>query len=77
MARVTKLSKAVNAAMNVMRKPDARMIQTNYSGRLNYGIAPYGIGLEPEVARQIINHPQVVGGKDSLFPGLDQTWRMG
>lgn len=64
-------------ALDVMRKPDARLIQTNGNGgRLNYSIAPYGVQLEPEVAKRIINHPQVVGGKDCMWPGLDQTFRM-
>jgi hypothetical protein len=29
-----------------------------------------------EVADLIKNHPSVVGQKDGLFPGLDQTFRM-
>jgi hypothetical protein len=28
------------------------------------------------VARKLLEHPNVVGGKDGLFPGHDQTWRM-
>jgi hypothetical protein len=28
------------------------------------------------VAAKILEHPSVVGGKDGLLPGLDQTWRM-
>jgi hypothetical protein len=32
--------------------------------------------LKPAIAKQIIGHPQVMGGKDALFPGLHQTWRM-
>jgi hypothetical protein len=32
--------------------------------------------VEPEIAKRIIAHPQVIGGKDALFPGHHQTWRM-
>lgn len=63
-------------AMDAMRRPDARMIQTNYHGRPDYWIAPSGHRVEPDVAQKIIDHPQVVGGKDALFPGHHQTWRM-
>jgi hypothetical protein len=69
-------STKLNKTLDVMRKPDARMIQTNHNGCPDYGIVPYGVRVEAHIARQIINHPQVVGSKDSLFPGMDQTWRM-
>ena len=29
-----------------------------------------------EVATKLREHPAVIGGRDGLFPGLDQTWRM-
>ena len=63
-------------AMDAMRKPGARMIQTNYRGQPDFWIAPGGIRVELDVARKIIAHPQVHGGKDALFPGMDQTWRL-
>jgi hypothetical protein len=54
------------------------MIQTfSYYGKPDYWISPGGIRVEQKVAEQIIAHPQVVGGKDALFPGHHQTWRMG
>jgi hypothetical protein len=63
-------------AMDAMRRPGSRLVQTNYHGRPDFWIAPSGGRVEPAIAKQIIGHPQVMGGKDALFPGLHQTWRM-
>ena len=68
-------NKKFNDAMDAMRKPNARMIQTNCHGRSDFWITG-GIRVEPDVAKRVIAHPQVVGGKDALFPGHHQTWRM-
>jgi hypothetical protein len=68
--------KSFNRAMDAMRRPDSRLIQTNYRGAPDFWIAPSGIHIEPGLAKKIINHPQVIGGKDALFPGHHQTWRM-
>jgi hypothetical protein len=63
--------------MDAMRRPDARLIQTfSYYGKPDYWIAPSGGRVEQKIAEQIITHPQVIGGKDALFPGHHQTWRM-
>ena len=68
--------KKLTVAMNAMRKPDTRLVQTNCNGRPDFWIAPSGGRVEPATAKQIIAHPQVIGGKDALFPGHHQTWRM-
>jgi len=68
--------KLFNRAMDAMRGPDSRLIQTNYHCGPDFWIAPSGVRIEPELAKKIINHPQVIGGKDALFPGQHQTWRM-
>ena len=68
--------KMLNIAMNAMRKPDARLVQTNHHGKPDYWIVPRGGHVDPDVARQVMDHPQVVGDKDALFPGMNQTWRM-
>jgi hypothetical protein len=61
---------------DAMRRPGSRMIQTNFHGRPDFWITPSGCRVEPDTAKRIINHPQVIGGKDALFPGHHQTWRM-
>jgi hypothetical protein len=67
----------LNIAMDTMRKPDARLIQTfSYYGKPDYWITPGGGRVEQKIAEQIIAHPQVIGGRDALFPGHHQTWRM-
>ena len=71
MANINKLNKA----MDLMRKRDARLVQTNCDGKPIFWIAPGG-RVESTIAKQIIDHPQVIGGKDALYPGHHQTWRM-
>jgi hypothetical protein len=66
----------LNDAMDAMRRQGSRMIQTNYQGRPDFWITPSGGRVEPDVAKKIIAHPQVIGGRDALFPGHHQTWRM-
>jgi hypothetical protein len=63
-------------ALDLMRRRDARLIQTNIKDRCEYWIVPGG-RIEPKVAEKIRTHPQVRAGKDGMFPGLDQTWRIG
>ena len=56
--------KKLSSAMNAMRRPDARLIQTfSYYGKPDYWIAPGGGRVESKIAEQIIAHPQVIGGK--------------
>jgi hypothetical protein len=67
----------LNDAMDAMRRPDARLIQTfSYYGKPDYWITPSGGRVEQKIAEQIIAHPQVIGGRDALFPGHHQTWRI-
>jgi hypothetical protein len=67
----------LNDAMDAMRRQDARLIQTfSYYGKPDYWISPAGGRVEPDIAKRIIDDPQVVGGKDALFPGHHQTWRV-
>jgi hypothetical protein len=65
--------KKFSAAMDAMRKPDTRLLQRNCDGRPTFWIAPGGGRIEPEIAKRIIAHPQIIGGKDALFPGHHQT----
>jgi hypothetical protein len=67
----------LNDAIDAMRGQDARLIQTfSYYGKPDYWISPAGCRVEEKIAEQIMAHPQVEGGKDALFPGHHQTWRM-
>jgi hypothetical protein len=79
MMKIRKTAKVtLHGALNFLRRLDARMIQTNINGeRCEYWIVPGGVRIEPKVAAQIKVHPQVRSGKDGMFPGLDQTWRIG
>jgi hypothetical protein len=46
-------------------KPDGR----------HWFVVPGG-AVTDAVADAIKNHPSIIGQRDGLFPGLDQTWRM-
>jgi hypothetical protein len=63
-------------AMRLMRRPDARLVQTNVSNRWEYWVTPPGVRIERKVAERIKNHSQVKGAADAIWPGLDQTWRI-
>jgi hypothetical protein len=65
-----------NKAVMAMHKPDARLIQTNGVKGTVWGITPCGHAVTESVAAKIIARPDVEGGKDSLFPHMDQTWRL-
>ena len=63
-------------AMDLMRRPGARLIKTHTSnGGCAHYIAPGGY-VEPGVTEQIKNHPLVTAGEDGMWPGLSQTWRI-
>jgi hypothetical protein len=71
---MTKINK-LNRAMDYMRKSNARLIQTNHNGKPDFWITQ-GEHIDSAIAKQIIGHPQVIGGHDALFPGHHQTWRL-
>jgi hypothetical protein len=59
-------------ALDLMRRPGTRMIVSSGT----YYIVPGG-HVDRDVAAKIIAHQQVSAGADGLFPGMDQTWRLG
>ena len=70
-------TKRFQKAMDLMRRPDARLIKTHTSnGGCAHYIAPGGGYVEPEVAEQIKNNPLVTASEDGMWPGLSQTWRI-
>ena len=65
-------------AIELMRRPDTRMIATLTSdlpGGIAFYIVPGGV-VHPAAAAKIKDHPLVRGEKDGLFPNHEQTWRM-
>jgi hypothetical protein len=66
----------IHRAMSFMRRPGAHLLRTNGGRWTGWYIAPDGGRVDPSVAQKIIEHPQVVGAEDSLWPGLSQTWRV-
>jgi hypothetical protein len=65
----------ITRALDLMRRPGARLLELHERGRVNYYITAFG-RVEPDVAAEIKAHPQVAAGEDGLWPGLSQTWRI-
>jgi len=65
-----------NKAMDLMRRPQTRLIQTNVSNKPTYYVVPGG-RVSDDVAKQIIIHPRVRAAGDAMWPGLSQTWQIG
>jgi|GEM_PF-4697839 len=66
-------------AIDRMRMPGPRLIRMRAEGAKE-GFAHYvvpGGYVEADVAQKIKDHPQVRASHDGLFPGHDQTWRLG
>jgi hypothetical protein len=66
-------------AIQMMRERGARrmLMHSNQSPEgLAHYIVPGGY-VEPDVAEKIKAHPLVSASGDGLFPGNDQTWRLG
>jgi hypothetical protein len=73
--RRSEMKKAnLNTALEAMNRKNAALIHANIRGRHWF---VEGVGeVTSETAAAICARPDVVGAKDSLWPGLDQTWRM-
>jgi hypothetical protein len=63
-------------ALDLLRKPATRMIRVNSDHGSQYYVVPGGY-VDPQTAEKIKNHPQVTSGRDGLWPGHEQTWRIG
>jgi len=62
-------------ALDMMRKPEVRLIKTRSANGDVFYISPGGY-VEPTTAKKLIQHPQVRGAEDGLWPGMSQTWRI-
>lgn len=65
-------------ALDLLRLPGRRLVfmhtPSSPNGRAYY-VVPGGY-VEPETAQKIIAQADVICGKDGLFPGHAQTWRI-
>jgi hypothetical protein len=74
----TRKAIGIKKAIELMRRPETRLVKMHTSGSPN-GIAHYlipGGYVEPDVAEKIKAHPLVCAGEDGLFPNCGQTWRL-
>jgi hypothetical protein len=74
-----KLPISLNRALDMMRRPGTRLVKM-YTNAAREGFAHYivpGGYVAPEIADKIKAHPLVRCSHDGLFPGQDQTWKLG
>ena len=62
-------------ALKYMRSGSRLLCTHGSPHRYRWFVLPGG-ALTDEAAANIKRHPSVVGQKDGLFPGHDQTWQM-
>jgi hypothetical protein len=64
-------------AISLMRRVGVRLLRTNEPSG-GFFVVGSGCGgrVDDQVATKIQSHPLVRAGKDGLWPGHDQTWRM-
>ena len=62
-------------ALDLMRKGSVMVREHSKDDTGEYFIAPGGPVSRP-IALKIIEHPQVRGGRDGMWPGHEQTWRI-
>src|SRR5262245_6091669 len=70
---------SLKKALELMRKPETRLVKM-FTKASPEGFAHYvlpGGYVSSATAEKIKQHPLVHASKDGLFPGLDQTWRLG
>ncbi len=69
----------LNKALDLMQLPGTRLVKMHCNaspeGFVHY-IVPGGY-VEPHTAERIKEQINVTGSKDGLWPGCDQTWRIG
>ena len=70
---------SLKKAFELMRKPETRLVKM-FTRASPEGFAHYvlpGGYVSSATAEKIKQHPLVHASKDGLFPGHDQTWRLG
>jgi hypothetical protein len=63
-------------AIDMMRTGSRLVKQHNKDGTIGHYLAPGGY-VEPAVAEKLKQHPLILAGRDGMWPGHDQTWRLG
>jgi hypothetical protein len=75
-----KARKAVDRAVDLLRKPGRELVLTHtpdtVSGR-SFHIQPDGVRIAEETARKLLEHPRIQPDSDGLLAGHPQSWRLG
>jgi hypothetical protein len=66
----------LHRAIDLMRLGSVLIKQHNEDGTMGHYLAPGGY-VEPTVAEKLKRHPLIHAGSDGIWPGLDQTWKLG
>ena len=62
-------------SFDLMHRKGTRLIKQVAHGETHWYVVPGGLVTE-ETAERIREHPLVYSGKDGLWPGMEQIWRM-
>ena len=73
-ARKSKAQRELEHATARLRRPEARLVLMHTSTGKHWFITP-DTWVSGDIAAKLIDRPDVMGGKDGLWPGHDQTWR--
>ena len=76
---VTKPAKlSLEKALNVLRKPGARLVRLHSNnGGAGFYLWPRGGRVSDEVAQLLLGRNDIQPFGNSLFPGHPQSWRLG
>jgi hypothetical protein len=66
----------LNRAIDLMRLGSVLVRQHNGDGTSGHYLAPGGY-VEPAIAEKLKSHPLISAGADGIWPGHDQTWKLG
>jgi hypothetical protein len=67
---------SLHRAIDLMRIGSVLIKQHNEDGTMGHYLSPGGY-VEPTVAEKLKRHPLIHAGSDGIWPGLDQTWKLG
>jgi hypothetical protein len=74
--RKSKKQISFDRALDAMHRNGAVLLNMHESAGRAWFIWPANVRVPADIAAKLLARADIKGGKDSLFPGLDQTYRM-
>jgi hypothetical protein len=70
-------NKKLNQALDLLRRPDALLVQLHTGKGTSFFIWPSGGRISDEVARALLERNDVQPHDNGLLPGHPQSWKLG